>query len=96
MSTVPADAHALAGLPKRHVCADRVYASGDFMSGNSRILNSRRVAFLYQYVAMANSARFNLDADLGATWLRNWTFHHFESGTGFANLNRFHSHTPET
>ena len=90
MSAMPADADALAGLPLRDVGANRVDASGNLMAGNARVLQSGKARLLYDGVAVADAAGFNLDPNLGAARLRNRTFDDFEVSTGFADLCGFH------
>ena len=79
---VPADANSLAGLPLRDVSPDRVDASGNFVAGNTRVLQSGESGLLYDGVAVADAAGFHLDPYLGAARLRNWSLHDFKVSTG--------------
>src|SRR5436190_1828316 len=54
--------------------AGLVDPSGDFMTGNARILKSGPETFLDEDVAVTNATRLHLHAHLSATWLRNFAF----------------------
>src|SRR5262249_39036866 len=57
----PADADALPGFPFRNLGSNSVDHSGDLMSGNPRIGNSRPVAFFCQRIAVTQAASLNFD-----------------------------------
>jgi hypothetical protein len=90
MPAVPTNAHALTGFPLRHVSPHCVNAARNFVSGHPRILNARKVPFFHQHIAMTNAARFDLNAHLAASGLRNGAVNEFEISTGFTDLNGFH------
>jgi hypothetical protein len=90
VSAVPADADALAWLPLRNVGPDRVDLSGNFMSRDSRILQSWKARLFYDGVTMAHTASFHFDPHLSAFGFRDRAFHYFEVSTWFADLNCFH------
>src|SRR6185369_2036465 len=95
VSAVPAHTHPLPGLPLRDVCPDGINAPGDFMTGDARVRNSGEPRLLYQGVAVADAASFNLDPNLGTTRLRNRALHDFEISTRLADLRGFHSFDPQ-
>src|SRR5882762_11225808 len=92
MSSVPADSDAFSFFPIRDAVADSVNAACDFVTGYARILNARPETLLNKKVAMTNSARFHLHADLSGTWLRNVALDQFKIAAGFTDLRRFHFH----
>jgi len=87
---VPSHSDALAGFPVGNVGADGVDAAGDFVSGNAWILDAWVMAFLYERVAVADAAGFDLDADLVSAGIGNVSFDEFEITAGFADLNSLH------
>ena len=70
VAAVPADAHPVALLPLGHVGADLVDAPGDLVARNPRQRQAGKRAGLHEGVAVADSAGFDLDADLarGGFW----------------------------
>jgi len=89
--TVPPDANALSGLPGSDRTAYGIHPACDFMPWNTGILQPWPGAFLDQYIAVANSAGFNFDANLPGPGLRNLPFYDFEVSSSFADLCSFHS-----
>ena len=90
VAAVPSHSHPLAGLPQRNVGADRVDAPGNFVARHSRILNSRPEPFLYECVAVADTAGFHLEAHLPASRLWSWALDDFKSSSWLADLYGFH------
>ncbi len=88
---MPADPDTLSGLPVRDVGTDGVNASGNFMTGNSRILNARPESFLDEDIAMTNATGFHLDADLATARVWNISFDEFETAASFSYLHCFHA-----
>ena len=70
MSAMPADADALTLLPCGDVAADRIDASGDFMTRHARILKPGPETFFDEHIAVANAARFDFHAHLPGARLR--------------------------
>ena len=71
VAAVPSDSDALAGFPVGNVGADSVDAAGDFVSGDSWILDAGPIAFLYERVAVADAAGFDFNSDLVSAGLGN-------------------------
>jgi len=90
MASVPSNADALAWLPVGNVGADCVDAARDFVSGNTWILDSGPMTFLYERIAVADATGFDFNSDLGAAGLGNVSFYDFEITTGFTDLDSFH------
>jgi hypothetical protein len=63
MSAVPADAYALTGFPTDHLRADSVHDSNHFMPGNPWELDARKSSLLDRHIAVAYSARLDLDSN---------------------------------
>ena len=66
MAAVPSDAYALAGFPIGNVGADGIDPTGDFVSGHAWILEAGPMTLFYECVAVADTAGFDFDSDLGA------------------------------
>src|SRR5262249_23085754 len=92
VTAMPADAHPLAFFPICYAGAELVHDAGDFMAGNTRILNAREDAVLCEVVAEANAAGLHFDADLARTGLGNIALDNFKIAAGFRNLDCFHFH----
>jgi hypothetical protein len=90
MSAMPANADALARFPLCDIGAHRIYASGDFMSGDARIFDAGPMTFFHQGIAVTNAARLDLDTNLATDWLGNRALNDFKVSTGLADLNGFH------
>ena len=90
---MPSDSYPLTGLPQRHVGADRIDASGNFMARHARILKSRPLSFLDERVTVADTAGFHLDAHLPAPGLRNRALDDFEITSWLTDLNGFHANS---
>ena len=90
MSAVPAYADALTFFPLRHIAANRIDASGNFMTRHSWILQTGPKSLFDEHVAVANPARLHFHANLAGARLGNLAFHQFPSATRFADLRRFH------
>jgi hypothetical protein len=91
MTSVPADAHALAGFPLRYTVADRVDAASNFVSGNAGILEAGPVTVFYDRIAVTDTAGFDLDADLSTSRLGNVAFDEFKASARLADLHNFHA-----
>ena len=74
MTSVPAQANALAGLEKRNVGADRVDDAGNLVAGGTRKLKAGPMAFFGQRVAMADAAGLDADADVSRAGLGKFLF----------------------
>ncbi len=72
------------------IATDRVEVADDFMSGNTWILNAGPLAFFGERVAMAHSARVNLDPHFTRTGHGNIPFHHLEVRSRRRDLHRSH------
>jgi hypothetical protein len=90
VAAVPSDAYALAGLPVGNVGADGIDVAGDFVSGDSGILDAGPKAFFYEGIAMADAASFNFNSYLVASGIWNVSFDHFEIGARLGGLDGFH------
>jgi hypothetical protein len=87
---MPADTHALAGLPLANVLAHGVDAPGDLVPWNARVMDAGPMSFFDEDITMTNTASLDLNAYLTTTGLRDWAFDNFEISTRFADLNGFH------
>jgi hypothetical protein len=90
MATMPAYANAIAFFPSRHSRTGSINTASDFVTWYTRILQSGPHAFLYQLVAMADSAGFYLDPDLPGTWFGDIAFNQLKIAAWFANLGHCH------
>jgi hypothetical protein len=90
MTAVPPDSGALAGFPVGNVGTDSVDAAGDFVSGNAWILEAGPMAFLYERIAVTDTAGFDFDPHLIAGGFGNVSFDEFKITTGLADLDGFH------
>jgi len=90
MTSVPADADALADLPGGNAIADLVNPAGDLVTGNAWILNSGPMAVFDHGIAVADATRFDVDADLVRRRFGQRPFNQFEVAASSADLNRFH------
>ena len=90
VSAVPTDADPLALGPADDAGADRIDDSGDLMSRNSRVLNTREGPFLGQRVAMADAARLDLDAYPPGGRLRNLSFDKLKGTIRLSNMHDAH------
>src|SRR5579863_71738 len=90
MTAMPADAYALAGLPKGDVGSNLVDAARDLVPRHSRILDSRPIPMFNQFVAVANATGFYLDSYLLTPRFGNRALYDFEISTWLADLNGFH------
>jgi len=95
MSAVPAYADTLTVLPLRNVAANRIDASGDFMTRHPWILQTGPKSVFDQNVAVANAARLHFHADLAGARFGDFAFHQFKIPAGLADLRRFHFLTHE-
>ena len=64
MTTVPADADAVARFPSRDATAELVDHARHFVARNSWILQARPVPLPCEFVAHADSASLDFDANL--------------------------------
>jgi hypothetical protein len=90
VSAMPSHSDALARLPLRDICANRIDASSDLVAGHARILDPRPVSFFHQSVAVADTAGFDPDAYLSASRLRGRTLYDFKISSGLTDLYGFH------
>src|SRR5438132_2218763 len=90
VATVPADAHPVALLPLRHAGADLLDAPRDLVARNPRQLQTGKRAASHDYVAVADSARFNLDADLARVGFREFALDELERAVGLRDLHGPH------
>src|SRR5207302_9888681 len=77
VSSMPADAHPLSGAPGAHAFADRVNHPDHFMTGNTRIGDGVRPAFLHDTITVADTAGFHFDAHLALLRLRKRSLDQF-------------------
>jgi hypothetical protein len=91
MAAMPTNTDTLAGFPVRNVSTHCVNAPCDFVSWNTRILNTGPMAFLDQLVTVADAAGFNFNADLVSARLGNVSLDEFKIAAGFADLHSLHS-----
>jgi hypothetical protein len=83
MPAVPAHADTLARLPsRRDARADGIDDSGDLVSGNAWVLNSRKNSFFGDRIAVADSTGLNLDAYCSGAGLGDVTFYDFQRAVG--------------
>ena len=90
MSAMPTDTDALTHRPARDTGTERVDDTGDFMTGNARILDARPQAFLGHGVAVADAAGLNLYPCRTGAGLRNIAFDNFKGSLGASNLSDAH------
>src|SRR6185369_2758707 len=74
----PTDSDTLPGLPARNRGSDGIDESGDLVPGNTRIRDSRPMAFFGERIAVAQAASLNLDPNLPRSRLRNRAVHQFK------------------
>jgi len=91
VTAMPAYADPLSGLPIGNVGADRVDPAGDFMTGNSWILNAGPMSFLDQSIAATDPTGFHLDTHLRTTRVGNVSLDELEGAAGFWYLHCFHA-----
>jgi hypothetical protein len=96
VSAMPADTHALAGLPLRYIGANHVDAPGNLVARNARVLQPGKSRLLDDGIAVTDTAGFYFDPDLGAARLRDRTLNDFEVSTRFADLCGFHNFSSES
>src|SRR5205814_3147120 len=92
VTAVPAYSDSLAFRPLRDIASDRIDSTGNFMTRHTWILNSWPQAVLHQHIAVANATRFDFDANLPRSGLRDVALHQFPVSAGFADLRRLHFH----
>jgi hypothetical protein len=90
MTSVPSNSDALARFPVGYVGAHGINAAGDFMSGNAWILEAGPMAFLYERIAVTDTAGFDFDPHLIAGGFGNVSFDELKITTGLADLDGFH------
>jgi hypothetical protein len=90
VSAVPAEAGALAGRPSGHARADCIDNPDDLMSWNSRVRYTRKVSFLSQRIAVADSASLHLDSYRSCARIRDLPFHDLKGSAGAGHLHRAH------
>jgi hypothetical protein len=74
MSAVPAHANSLALAPIRDAGADRIDASGDFVTRHTWILKSRPEPVFNEHIAVADAACFHFHPDLPGARFREVAF----------------------
>jgi hypothetical protein len=87
---VPADADALAFLPRRNALAHFVHNAGDFVAGDTGILNAGPQALFREYVTVANSTSLHLDPNVSGFWRRNIALDDFEISSRLGDLRHLH------
>jgi hypothetical protein len=78
VSSVPANPDPLADLPLGDATADGVDHSGDFVPGDSRVLDARQETFFRVHVAATDAAGLDLDSDRSRAWLWDFAFDQLE------------------
>jgi hypothetical protein len=87
---VPADADAIADLPRRHAIADRVDAPRDLVPGHARQLDAGIPAALRKHVGVADAARFDFHAHPARAGCRHLALDDLERTIGLADLDCSH------
>jgi hypothetical protein len=87
---VPADSDPLALYPSDNAYADRVNYSGDFMSRNPRVLDTRPHSLLGHGITVANSTSLNLYTHMPGTRICDLAFNEFKWAAGTSYLNDSH------
>src|SRR5215472_12716370 len=90
VSTVPADANALARLPDLDVGTHDVDPTGDLVPWDARVWEPGPEPVLDQHVTVADAAGLDLDAHLIALGLGNRTLHELEVTARLGHLHRLH------
>src|SRR4029450_3016621 len=90
VSAMPTTSDPLAVGPAYDACADRINYSGDLMSRNSRVLNTRIGALFGKRVAVTDATRLDLDAHLPCGRLRDFALDQFKGAIGLGNLHNSH------
>jgi hypothetical protein len=90
MTSMPADADALAGFELCHACAHGIENADDFVAGHTRILDAGHMTFLCERIAMADAAGLDFDPHLAGTRLGNFAFNDFKRPAGTGNLDSTH------
>jgi len=78
VSSMPAHPDPLADLPLSDATPDGVDDSGDFVPGDSRVLDAWVETFFREYVAVTDAAGLNLDSDRSRARLRDLAFDQLE------------------
>lgn len=78
ITTMPADAYALAGFKLSNTFTEFIHDADDFMAGDTRILQSGPQAVFYQDVAVADAAGMHFDSYPIGRRFGDGTFDDFE------------------
>src|SRR5207302_441626 len=87
---VPADAHAIAGRPRRNARAHGIDHAGNFVARHARVSLAGPVTLFDEGVAMAYPACCYADTDRARSWFKNRPLGDFEVAAGGGNLDGFH------
>ena len=91
VASMPSHAHSLTYLPVGNVAAQRINHSGNFVTGNSRILQARPISFLSQNIAVADAAGRHFDSHLAIARFGDGPLYNLKVPTGTADLRHFHA-----
>ena len=81
-------------LPRIYILANFLDHAGNFMSGNSWVLNTRPKAFLEQHVAMADATSLDFDAHPAGFRRSDRTVNQIQCAACLAHLNGFQFRFP--
>src|SRR5439155_21997801 len=90
LAAVPTDTDTLAYFPAGYAGADIVDDTGDFVPGDTRVLNSRPVSFFHETVAVTDAASLNFNPHMSGDWIGNFTLDNFKIRAGLGDLDHFH------
>src|SRR5262249_19790339 len=90
IAAIPADAHALAGLPVGEAGADGVDHAGHLVTGHAGVLNPRKGPLLDKGVAVADAARQDLNADRSGSRLGDGPYDDLEWAVWSRDLDSAH------
>ena len=90
IAAVPADAHALAGLPVGDAGADRIDHPGHFMTGDAGVAELPDKSLLGERIAVADAACQDLDPHRRGTRFGDRPFHDFKGSVRARDLCRTH------
>ena len=82
VAAIPSHPHPLTFRPADHASADLINDPRDFMPGNARVLDTGPVAFLREFVTVADSTCLHANADCAGARLWYVTFNQFDRPPG--------------
>src|SRR5579864_7119958 len=87
---MPADSDSLPLLPHCDARSNFVDDPGNFVTGNTWILNPRQHALCDEHVAVADATGPDLDTNLSRSGLRNFALNDLKTCSGLRDLRRLH------